>query len=112
MDRGGLGVSALNDGHDDDLHRRQSRRHHDSLIVTVGHHHTTHQSGGDSPRRVPSVLILPLHALELEVELFREVLAEEVGSAGLKSSIVLHQCLAGVAPHCSRELLGLGLQAS
>jgi hypothetical protein len=81
-----------------------------SVVVDVAHDHATDEAGRHPPRRVPGVLLLTCHTLELEVELLGEVLTQEVRRARLESLLVLHHGLARVAPHRAGELLRLGLE--
>ena len=112
MDRLCPRITTLDDGHDHHLCRRQPRRHDDPVVVAVRHHQPPDHSGGDTPRRVPRVLLSPLHALELQIELLREILPQEMRRSGLERPVVLHECLEAVCPHRTREPFRVRLEPS
>ena len=104
-------VWPLVDGHNDDFNGGELGRKHEALVVAVGHDEGANESGADAPRRSPNVRLPPLLVRERHVERLGEVLAQEVGGAGLQGFAVLHERLDAVRVLGAREALALGLHA-
>ncbi len=71
----------------------------------MGHDQGAHQAGADTPGRRPDVLLLAFLVGELHVEGLGEVLAEEVGRAGLEGLAVLHHRFDGEGVQGASEAL-------
>src|SRR5690606_2793306 len=99
------------DRDDHDLVRREAGRDDQAGVVPVRHDQAADQPGRDAPRRVPRVLLGARLALELEIELTREVLAQHVRRPRLERTVVLHERLTGVRADRAGEPLRVRLPA-
>ena len=88
-------IVGLVDGDHDHLDGGQGRGQHQAVVVSVGHDEGAHQTGAHAPGCGPHIVLLALVVGELDVEALGEVLAQEVGGAGLQGLAVLHQGLNG-----------------
>ena len=104
-------VWPLVNGDDHDFNGGELGRKHKALVVAVGHDEGAHESRADAPRRSPNVRLPPLLVRKRHVERLGEVLAQEMGGAGLKGFAVLHERLDAVRVFGAREALALGFHA-
>lgn len=77
------------DGDDDDLLGCDAGRADEAVVIGVGHDEGADHAGGDAPGGGPGVLAFVVAAGKGDVLGFGEVLAEEVGGAGLDGFAVL-----------------------
>jgi hypothetical protein len=70
------------------LDRGNARGQHQTLVITVHHHHGTQRADCDTPRVLPSQLLLALLVFELDVEHPGEILAEAVGCSSLQTTAI------------------------
>ena len=102
-------VLPLVNGDDDDFNGGELGRKHEALVVAVRHDEGAHQSGADAPRSGPNVRLPSFLVGKRDVEGLGEVLAQEVGGAGLQGLAILHEGFDAVGVLGACEALALGL---
>jgi len=101
----------VHDGEDDDLRGRELGRKDEAVVVAMGHDDATDKTRGDAPRGGPGEFLLAGLVEEFNARSLGEILAEEVGSAGLQCLAILHHGFDAISIDGARETFAGGFFA-
>ena len=90
-------------GYDHDLYGSETRRQDQSPVIRMRHDERPDQPGRDPPGSSPHIFEPVFAVLELAVERFGEILAEEMTGAGLQRLAILHHGFDTVRVHRTRK---------